>query len=516
MTAIDNRSNVRRPVVDSTTTNTPVTTTNVNAPVDNNSTTPPGGLDAATTNGVVPDVTGALGDGTGVSNALSHLAARTFDAPRPQDLFGLVPGRYPEAVDLNHVLTAVASQPGSQQAVQQIIDQLQRETGIQFPPAMVQAALADPQKLANMLQVTTQQMADGFDAMQASARARSASGGAQPDAPKHLLPQSFDWAKLDSVAYTRGDPGMKELAPGLYQGGLISDLPDDQAKQRVVLAEVFNRLADNANLPAGERFSVAYKGGEFTRLDTFLKALKDDGHEVNVAIKHRAANFASLMTRTPDGALHDVPAGVMMRTGVKDAQGNEAVLPALHSDLLISIKSGPTTQGPGIDADMKWYQGVPDTGFFPDGLNQTPDWLGGKVVDQFSGDEALRAVNLAGLMGDLINDSARAQGMKMSGYGVTGVCNDSVSIIQHAMGREVSAYGLFMRDSSLMDEIETRLSDRSRRNDPDYRALKKSIDAVPNDIGNEPTSRARALASMPWEPGQEPMNSAVKAREILD
>jgi hypothetical protein len=398
--------------------------------------------------------------------------------------------------------------------VQQLVDAFQRETGIVFPPAMVQAALADPQKLANMLQVTTEQMADGFDAMQAQHQASSS--GTPPAAPKHLLPQKFDWAQLDAVAYTRAEPGLKELAPGLYQGGLKSDLPDDQAKQRTVLAEVFNRLADNANLPAGERFSVAYKGGEYSQLDTFVKALKDDGHEVNVAIKHRAANFASLLTRTPDGVLRDVPAGVMMRTGVKDDAGNEAVLPALHSDLLISIKPGPTTQGPGVSAELKWYQGVPDTGFFADGLNQSPEWLGGKVVDTFTGDQALRAVKLAGLMGDLINDSARAQGLKMAGYGVTGVCNDSVSIIQHAMGSEVTAYGLFMRDTSLMDEIQTRLSDRSRRDDPEYRALKNSIERVPNDIGDEPTSRQRALGSMPWEPGREPMNSSVKARDILD
>ena len=49
------------------------------------------------------------------------------------------------------------------------------------------------------------------------------------------------------------------------------------------------------------------------------------------------------MTRAPDGNLLDVPAPLMVRTGVTDADGQEAVVPSVHSDLYIRISSGPNT-----------------------------------------------------------------------------------------------------------------------------------------------------------------------------
>src|SRR5690606_35145584 len=120
---------------------------------------------------------------------------------------------------------------------------------------------------------------------------------------------------------------------------------------RVVFAEVFDRLACNAEDGASERFRVRYAGGEYTRLDTFLEALRKSGHEVTVSVNHRVANFSALMTRGPGGELLDVPAPVMVRTGKRDASGEEARVPSVHSELLIDVK------GPDVTTQLKWYQG---------------------------------------------------------------------------------------------------------------------------------------------------------------
>ena len=227
------------------------------------------------------------------------------------------------------------------------------------------------------------------------------------------------------------------------------------------------------------------------------------------------ANFAALHAKGPDGTLRDVPAPLMVRTGVKDAQGQEAVVPAVHSELVIRVSPGPDAKEPKVEAACKWYQGVSATGFFPADLFETPAWAGASVPDRFSGKEALKAVRMAGILSDVINHAAEDLGLQASGYGVTGVCNDSVAIIQHALTGRTTAYPLVMRDETLAPEIGRRLADANRSDDTDLRALKRSIAAVPSDVQANATSRARALACIPWAAGQEPLAGAVTARRVL-
>lgn len=283
----------------------------------------------------------------------------------------------------------------------------------------------------------------------------------------------------------------------------------------MAMAEVFDRLADNANISPSKQFKLQYNGQEYRRLDALLQALVDSGHQVDVEINHRIANFAALHAQTPDGKLLDVPAPLMVRTGVKDADGTEAVVPAVHSELLIHVRPGPGTTGPAVNADVKWYQGVSSTGFFACDIHATPEWAGKKTADRFTGADALHSIKLAGMLSDVINASAEAQHLKAAGYGVTGVCNDSVAIIQHALTGRATGYPLLMRDESLKGEIDHRLSDRDRRDDPDYQLLATTIAAVPSDVTANPTLRERALASIPWSDGAEPFTSTVDAKRIL-
>jgi hypothetical protein len=443
---------------------------------------------------------------------LSHIESRLASGGPVPDLFALVPGRCPGAVPLADVLKGAATTPEGQAAVKKVIAQFEATTGVTVPPALAAAAVANPARLSNIMQLTPAQMSAGFDAVNARARAGS---GTPAAAPKHQLPVAVDLGELDTLPVTRPDSDLKEIAPGLSRGDLKSSLPDAQAKANIVLAETLDRLAGNAQCAPDQQFSVRYRGHAYTKLPNFLAALERAGHKVDVEVSHRVANFAALHATAPDGTLLDVPAPLMVRTGVKDAQGREAVVPAVHSELVIRVTPGPDAKEPRLEAACKWYQGVSATGFFPVDLFETPAWAGAAVPDRFSGKEALKAVRMAGILSDVINHAARDQALQASGYGITGVCNDSVAIIQHALTGRVTGYPLLMRDETLAPEIAKRLGDQARWDDADLRAIRRSIAAVPSDVQANATSGARALASIPWEEGKEPLAAAVAARGIL-
>ena len=424
----------------------------------------------------------------------------------------LVPGRYPDAVSLPTMLKQLGSTPEGQAVVKGLLEKFTAQTGIPVPPAMVSAVLAKPERLVDVLAARPDQLAAGVDAVNLAYKS-----GKIADLPpmSRKLPATFDLAKLDAAPHARGPMEPKQLVPGLYQGDLPSDLTEAQAKQNMVMAEVLDRLGSNASAPAGEKFHVKYGSQTYSRLDSFLKALVADGHTVEARVEHRVANFADLKTRAPDGTWLDVPAALLVKTGVKDASGEEAMVPTVHSELVFSIKRGPTTKGPGFDADVKWYQGISGTGFFPANLAKTPAWCGGKVADTFTGPKALEAASLAGLFSDMVNDVAAAQKLAVGGYGITGVCNDSVAVVQHAMTGRSTAYPLLMRDETLAGELSARVKDKDKRDDASYTRLAKSVKAVPSDAVANDSARARALESMPWTAGTEPFAKTERSRVIL-
>jgi hypothetical protein len=311
---------------------------------------------------------------------------------------------------------------------------------------------------------------------------------------------------------------MKELIPGLFQGDLPSATSDAKVKQNCVLAEIFQRLASNVSAADGQKFEVTYGGTSFTNFSDFTAALRKDGYEVNVRFDSRVANFSNLKTVVPNTnppKFVDVPAPLMIKTGVKDASGKEALVPAVHSEMVIHLKAGPTTKGPKFEADVKFYQGVSATGFFPANVHAEPSWCGRVTTAQVSDDQALKAIELAGAFTELVNTVAKEKNLYAAGYGITGVCNDSVAVVQQALTGKATQYPLLMKDSVLMSEIDKRLSDADKTDDATFTALRNAIKDLPSDTRHTPSAKARALASLPWAEGKEPFQSAVDARRIL-
>lgn len=441
-----------------------------------------------------------------VANTLRHAGPSNFE---------LVPGRYPDAVPLTTVLGAIGASPQGQAALGKVLDELKGKTGVEVPAEVRSAVLSNPAALTKAMELTPGQLSNGIGALNTAYQAGKIKKG-EP-APL-LLPQHFDLGQLDQVDAPRPRSELKELAPGLFQGDLPSATSDQQVKRNRVMAEVFGRLSNNASLPEGEKFSVTHGGKQFTKLDDFARQLKADGYEVNVTFDQRIANFSNLKTVVPGSTppkFLDVPAPLMIRTGLKDALGQEAVVPAVHSEMIVSIKAGPNARGPKFDADLKFYQGVSGTGFFPCNVHADPSWCGRSTKDSLSGAKALEAISVAGAFTDVVNTTARAKNLYADGYGITGVCNDSVAVVQQALTGHADAYPLLMKDEVLYGALKERLNDADKADDPAYQAIRKAMRELPSDVRHNDSQKARALASLPWAAGQEPFVSSENARRIL-
>jgi hypothetical protein len=456
---------------------------------------------------------------TVVTGGLNAIGARLATLPTGPSLFELRPGVQPDAVSLPMALKQLAGSPQADAVVTGLAAEIKQKLGIDVPPALVAAARANPERVDDRLAFTPGQMRAGFDALPTHHKVTTpAPTSTQPTHSKsRQLPQRFDTATVDKVAITRSAGDLKELAPGLWRGDVPNAaMSDAAAKKNIVLAEIVDRLADNAGKPEKERFVLEHRGGRYTSLPHFIEALEKDGYTVEAKITHRVADFVALKTKAPDGSILDVPVATMVKTGVKDAQGREAVLPSVHSEVVFSIRAGAHSSEPKLEGDIKWYQGVPNTGFFPCETMRKSTWTGTSTADRIPPQDGKKAITLAGVLADVIQDVSHKEGLAMAGYGVTGVCNDSVAILQQAMTGQVTGYPLFMRDAVLLKEIDLRLKDTNRSDDGALKTLKAAIAAVPSDDTANATSTKRALSSIPWPAGQAPFFSTEQAREILE
>ena len=489
------------------------TTPGVSTPSTTPTTTP---TPAAPTTPSTPARPGAWTGPTGPAprDAFNSVVAHSLRNAGPSS-YEMVAGRYPDAVPLPMVLGSVGQSPQGQAALNKVLNQIKAKTGVEIPPDVRAAVLSNPAALTKVLELTPGQLSGGIAALNAAYQSGQIKEG---EPAKKLLPQQFDLSKIDDVVAERPKSEMKELAPGLFQGDLPSTTSDAQVKRNRVMAEVFGRLSNNASLPDGEKFSVTHNGKTFTKLEDFAKQLQADGYEVNVRFDQRIANFSNLKTAVPNSnppKFLDVPAPLMIKTGIKDALGKEAVVPAVHSEMIVSIKAGPNAKGPKFDADLKFYQGTSGTGFFPCNVHADPSWCGKSTKAELSGAKALEAITVAGAFSDVVNTTAQAKNLYADGYGVTGVCNDSVAVVQQAVTGHADAYPLLMKDEILYGALKERLGDANKADDPAYKAIRKAMRELPSDVRKNESQARRALASLPWAAGKEPFASSEDARRIL-
>ncbi len=329
------------------------------------------------------------------------------------------------------------------------------------------------------------------------------------------LGKSFDLSKVRSSAIPVRAPSQKEIMPGLFVGYASPTVAEEQRRFNMIFAEAFDRLATNPTLPPEDRFRFVVGGKSVERLDDAFDALVGLGYKIEASVVGHAAHATGLAYRDGDGDLHEIPTPILVRTGITDALGDEAIVPALHSSLVVKVKSNPSTKGPRVDADMVWYTGVRGTHFYPADLYSEPAWAGTVELDRYAGPEVKKAVSLAGVFGAATNTHAKLENLWLNGYGVMGVCNDSVAAVARAIRGRVDLYPLILDrevDVAALDRPDVA---RDPRDTELRRLLAEQVKALPSDLASEPTLRERALACLPTLADGSMLPEARRAKRTL-
>ncbi len=436
--------------------------------------------------------------------------------PTAKNIYALAEDRYPGTISFPTLLRQLETEAERRSVLHRFLNRLEQETGLEIKAPDYQTVFDQPEAFLDKLQFTMEQIDVGR-----KAALKIVADINPPNERDYQLPHVFDYAKAPQTTVTFPPNDPKEIAKGVYTGSIRNPKASDALiKNNTIFAEVIERLATNTKAEDVERFAVVYEGKKYESLKVFLEALVANGHEVTALVHHSVANFISLYATGPDGQRHSVAAPGFERTGVKDAQGNEAVLPFLHSEIVFSVRPGSRTEGLGIDASTAYFQGIPKTGFYCNECTDAHPWAGSLVSDTLKGADALKALVLAGYFTDIARSVAKKLDLAWDAYGATGVCNDSVAIVQQAVRGRVTSYPLLKLESYLQPEIDARIAEASVRPEggvdaEHYQALQTALRKTPNDATLVDSARERALQSTPWESGKEPFASVIEARRIL-
>ena len=422
---------------------------------------------------------------------------------------------YPQTVGLDQVMTKMLSTEDGKAASKQILTHLEQRFQLNVPEPLIRAIEANPARLSQALQATPKGLSDGLKGLQAAIKA-----GRVPD----IKPRSYqileanpalklDLGQWDGIQVKRPQTELKPLAGVRFMGSVKSDLSDAQAKANIVMAETRDLLAQNTSVRAGEPFKVTFNQREYGTVQEFMDALIASGHTIEATVEHRAADFADLKAKIGEQIL-DVAASIYVKTKLGGGRP-EVKIPTIHSEIVYRIRSNDQTQGQRIDADVKFFQGISATGFHPVGLTREAAWCGRKVSAELGQDQALDAIKLSAAFTYVIKSAAKKAGMGVEGYGLTGVCNDSVAIIQHAATGKTTCHPLLMLDETLQPELQGRIAAGGPLRDV-YQRLSRAIEQVPNDLGLAADAFARAKGSFAWPMATAPTLETYRAAQVFD
>jgi hypothetical protein len=428
--------------------------------------------------------------------------------PQP-GLYDLSP-QYP-SVPLATVIQKMAATPG---AIDTLVAAVQAKTGIKLPPAIVSQLLSDPNKALSMLDFTPAQLHAGAEAVNKVHQAQNKPD--KPPPPNLIAGATFELSALGGIPYTRTPTAFKEIQPGsgLYTGQMQDpSVTDSQSRTNAITSEVLNRLAANTS-GGSPQFTVTYKGQTYATVGSLIEALQANGNAVTAVVQQRLADFMPLYvqnSQAPGGYL-DVADPVMVATGIKRG-GQQAIVPASHSQLCFHI------EGPDLNADVRFFQGTDGAGFHAASDTLFPKWVGMTVNDRYVGADAIEAFKVASQIKNVLLNVAEADHFIIDGYGETGVCNDSVALVEELVNQKNTAYPLLLQPKLILPEIDKELQSPTLPAD-DKARLQRLRDAVAsyqpdNQAHKDPTRANRILASLPWPEGQEAFPVAAQARNIL-
>ena len=148
----------------------------------------------------------------------------------------------------------------------------------------------------------------------------------------------------------------------------------------------------------------------------------------------------ALSVEEEDGSWKNIPVGLLLRTGYESADRRPSYYHLLHGGLDLKL------EGPLVGrnkCDVQFYMAI-------DGMcgwhsNHNPDfpWQSlNPTTDAYRREDALKAVRLCGIVACVYNQIGTEMELPFGGYGLIGVCNDTVALVDRAVRGETDIYPL--------------------------------------------------------------------------
>ncbi len=288
------------------------------------------------------------------------------------------------------------------------------------------------------------------------------------------------------------------LGDGVTRGDGPNELAPEHAESQE-LADLLNRLAANA-LEEAQPFVVKVSkfrdccGGVTKTAQELIAALQATGHTVTVDDARYFANFTHLHYNGQDVM---APFWIDSQLTVPNSGGRHLLIPAAHAELEWHIR------GPLVNADISYYFGIDGKAEWRtmDTLDQP--WVLKRNAHEYTGQQAVEVTRLAGLLTvAYLHAHAAHPALPFGGYYALGVCQDSVSAIEHAMTGRVTLF--------------PNTVDTAYFNDPRDAEVNALLRAIPNDRDGAAPDPERVFGSLPAEPGPDGAFAAVTVPGLAD
>ena len=286
----------------------------------------------------------------------------------------------------------------------------------------------------------------------------------------------------------------EKFLPNLYYGTTEtynSSATDKEFALSLVLALVFNKLSANSIPDLKPVFIVEIGGERCSTLDGFFRIVES----IKVTAQSRLTTFSnSLVVRADQGDV-DIPMLIPMRTGINTRDGkDEIVAPFFHTGLTISVTDKRISPFSNQAIDVDWYQDVGTYTGFMAPFERIWPWHAPFQREHWANstkDKQVLALLACGELSAINNELVSELGLAAAGYGYTGVCNDSVALVEAAtFGLEnLSVFPLLLAGQGRTDMIrlvKKRIPSSKARQRHALQRILAAIENLPCDIDTTP------------------------------
>eukprot|EP00527_Entomoneis_sp_CCMP2396_P005368 CAMPEP_0198137722 /NCGR_PEP_ID=MMETSP1443-20131203/1178_1 /TAXON_ID=186043 /ORGANISM="Entomoneis sp., Strain CCMP2396" /LENGTH=622 /DNA_ID=CAMNT_0043799243 /DNA_START=89 /DNA_END=1957 /DNA_ORIENTATION=- len=329
----------------------------------------------------------------------------------------------------------------------------------------------------------------------------------------------------DPDSQSLGEPVLvnETLLPDLYTGsgnGRSTHTQREIVRHRLVCC-ILNRLGHNYHIAVQKlegkttplkEFTVKMEsnGPDISKPHEFVKALLDSGHTVVCCSRGAATTFgASFCVKNKDGEWYNIPLGFFFQSGYESKDGKPANFFLPHSGMDMDI-SGPLIgkRGDGSDSkcNIQYYLAIEGMAGWHSNHNADVPWIQAVELSPplTKAEDILKVVTLCAVGALSLNYVSTDLELPNGGYGLTGVCNDTVAVIEIVLYGKTNVHPITYSGRYLMHTARyaTRLlnamsKDRSLRKETDcLKKLRSAMMKLPNDQSATPIMAKESLKRM--------------------